>query len=71
MREEYDIKELNPRRNPYVEKTKNKQQVTINLNTTTVSYFKEQSKECGVPYQVLINLYLDQCVKEKKQLKFV
>lgn len=71
MREEYDIKALNPKQNPYVKKTKSKQQVTMNMNTSTVEYFKEISSESGVPYQVLINLYLDQCVKDKKKLQFV
>ena len=71
MREEYDINALNPRKNPYTRKTKNKQQVTMNMNTSTVAYFKEISAESGVPYQVLINLYLDQCVKDKKKLQFV
>ena len=69
MREEYDIKALNPRKNPYAGKVK--QQVTININTTTIEYFKERSSETGVPYQVLINLYLDECVKEKKTIQFV
>ena len=69
MREEYDIKALNPRKNPYAGKVK--QQVTININTTTIEYFKEMSSQTGVPYQVLINLYLDECVKEKKTIQFV
>lgn len=69
MREEYDIKSLNPRKNPYAGKTK--QQVTMNMNTSTIIYFKEMSAESGVPYQTLINLYLDQCVEEKKRLQFV
>lgn len=71
MREEYDIKALNPRKNPYAKKTASKQQVTMNMNSTTVAYFKDLSSESGVPYQVLINLYLDQCVKDKKKLQFV
>lgn len=71
MRDEYDIKKLNPRKNPYAKKSTAKQQVTMNLNTSTVAYFKEISSESGVPYQVLINLYLDQCVKDKKKLQFV
>jgi len=71
MREEYDIKSLNPRKNPYTEKSKTKQQVTMNMNTSTVAYFKEIAAESGVPYQVLINLYLDQCVKDNKKLQFV
>ena len=69
MREEYDIKTLNPRRNPYAKKAK--QQVTMNMNTTTVNYFKNMSAESGIPYQTLINLYLDECVSEKKRLQFV
>ena len=68
MRDEYDIKNLNPRRNPYAKKLK--QQVTMNMNITTVDYFKSMSSESGIPYQTLINLYLDECVKEKKTIKF-
>lgn len=68
MREEYNIKDLNPRKNPYVKTLK--QQVTMNINTSTIQYFKEMSSESGVPYQTLINLYLDECVKEKKKLQF-
>lgn len=69
MRDEYDVKSLNPRRNPYA--SREKQQVTMNLNKSTVEYFKEMSKETGIAYQVLINLYLDECVKEKRKLQFV
>ena len=68
MREEYNIKDLNPRKNPYVKTLK--QQVTMNINTSTIQYFKEMSSESGVPYQTLINLYLDECVKENKKLQF-
>ncbi len=71
MRDEYDIKSLNPRKNPYVGKGKAKQQVTMNMNVDTVAYFKEMSSETGVPYQVLINLYLDKCVEEKKKLQLI
>lgn len=69
MREEYDITTLNPRKNPYAKKEK--QQVTMNMNTTTVEYFKNLAAESGIPYQTLINLYLDECVSEKKKLQFV
>ena len=69
MREEYDIKNLNPRKNPYRKITK--KQVTININESTIHYFKEMAKECGVPYQTLINLYLDDCVKQKRKLQFI
>lgn len=68
MKDEYDIAALNPRRNPYAKKLK--QQVTMNMNTSTVDYFKNMSAETGIPYQTLINLYLDECVREKKRLVF-
>lgn len=68
MREEYNIKELNPRKNPYVKK---KQQVTIRLDEGTVFYFKNMAEESGIPYQTLINMYLSDCAKEKKKLQFV
>lgn len=61
MRDNYDITKLNPRKNPYAEKLK--RQVTINLKYTTIEYFKKLAEETGIPYQNLIDLYLDDCVK--------
>ena len=65
MREEYDIKNLNPRKNPYVKKMK--KQITINIDSDTIDYFKEKSESYGIPYQTLINL--TDCVKKKKELE--
>lgn len=67
MRSEYDIKSLNPRKNPYMKKEK--KQITINLDSETIDYFKNQSENNGIPYQTLINLYLSDCVKEKRTLQ--
>ncbi|HHT25456.1 MAG: BrnA antitoxin family protein [Clostridiaceae bacterium] len=67
MKKEYDIEKLNPRINPYAQKMK--QQITINLNCETIDYFKTLSQEFGIGYQTLINLYLADCVKEKRQIK--
>ncbi len=69
MREEYDIMNLNPRKNPYAKKEK--QQVTMNMNKSTVVYFKAMAEETGISYQALINLYLDECVKDKKKIQFM
>ena len=70
MREEYDFS--NAVKNPYAQKLKaEKQQITMNMNTSTITYFKNMSVKTSIPYQNLINLYLDECVKEKRQLKFV
>ena len=55
-------------KNPYAKKLR--KQVTINLDETIVSYFKEQSETVGIPYQTLINLYLRDCVANKRQLEF-
>ena len=50
MREEYDIKNLNPRKNPYSKRIK--KQVTINLDGDVIDYFKAQSESSGIPSDV-------------------
>lgn len=67
MREEYDIRKLNPRKNPYSNRIK--KQVTINLDGTVIDYFKNMSQKSGIPYQTLINLYLSDCVESKRELR--
>ena len=67
MREEYNLSKLNPRKNPYTNRLR--QQVTINIDSDTVEYFKSESKKSGLPYQTLINLYLSDCVSKKRKLK--
>lgn len=67
MREEYDIRNLNPRKNPYSNRIK--KQVTINLDGTVIDYFKNMSQKSGIPYQTLINLYLSDCVESKRELR--
>ncbi|MCI8512970.1 MAG: BrnA antitoxin family protein [Lachnospiraceae bacterium] len=53
MKDEYDIKNLNPRKNPF---SKNlKMEVAINIDYDTINFFKAQSEEPGIPYQTLIN----------------
>ena len=70
MREEYDFSSA--KKNPYAKKLKaEKQQVTMNMNKSTVVYFKNLSSQTNIPYQTLINLFLDECVKEKKTIHFV
>ncbi len=65
MREEYDIAKLNPRRNPYAHKLKS--QITINIDKDTIDYFKALAEKTGMPYQTLMNLYLTDCAKNKKE----
>ena len=65
MREEYDFSQS--RKNGYTKKLK--KQITINLDSETINYFKSQSKQSGIPYQTLINLYLSECATQKRQLQ--
>ena len=65
-RKEYDIDKLNPRPNPYARELK--KTVTIKMQTTVIEYFKEEAGKTGIPYQTLINLYLADCVKQKKRI---
>lgn len=67
MREEYDFSK--GIKNPYVKFLK--KQVTININSDTIEYFKAMSEENHIPYQTLINLYLADCVKNKRKLQMV
>lgn len=63
MLEEYDFS--NARKNPYADRAR--RQITINLEAETVDYFKGLARECGIPYQTLINLYLTDCARNKRQ----
>lgn len=65
MKEEYDFS--NARKNPYVKKQK--KQITINIDVDTIDYFKKQSDKTGIAYQVLINMYLSDCVAKKRELQ--
>lgn len=65
MKEEYDFS--NAIKNPYAKKIK--KQITINIDNDTIEYFKNQSESYGIPYQTLINLYLSDCVSNKKTLQ--
>ena len=63
MRAEYDFSAAV--KNPYVKKAK--KQITINIDIETIEYFKGLSEKSGIPYQTLMNLYLSDCVAQKRQ----
>jgi uncharacterized protein (DUF4415 family) len=67
MRKHYDFDKMKGEKNPYVKQMK--QPITIRLDTSTVSYFKNLSEELGMPYQNLINLYLRDCALKQRKLK--
>ncbi len=63
MQAEYDFS--NARKNPYAKKLK--KQITINIDSETIDYFKEQASITGIPYQTLINLYLTDCAVQHRK----
>lgn len=65
MKAEYDFSK--GRKNPYTKRLK--RQITINIDSATIDYFKEQAEKIGIPYQTLINLYLTDCATQGKQLQ--
>lgn len=56
-------------KNPYADPLKT--QVTITIDAETADYFKSLSQTTGIPYPKLINLYLSDCVKNKRQLAWM
>lgn len=64
MKKEYDFSKMKEVKSPF----KQKKDIGINLSHEVMDYFKQLSKETGVPYQQLINLYLLDCVKKQKKL---
>ena len=66
MREHYDFSKMKSKKNPYLKHLK--QPVTMRLDRDSVEYFKLMSKESGIPYQTLINLYLRDCASNHRKL---
>ena len=65
MRKEYDFSKSV--KSPYAKHLK--KQVTLRLGVDVIDYFKKLAEETGVPYQNLINLYLQDCAHAHKKLK--
>ena len=66
MKKHYDFSD--GKRNPYAKRLK--QQLTIRLDTETVTYFRTLAKETAIPYQTLMNLYLRDCAQARRRLSF-
>ena len=65
MKEEYDFS--NAVKNPYAERLK--RQISINVDISSIEFFKSLADETGIPYQTLINLYLADCAKKNKKIE--
>ena len=67
MKDEYDLSTMKSRPNPYAKRLK--KQVTMRMSEEVIDYFKSMSEDIGIPYQSLINLYLQDCVKSERVLQ--
>ena len=67
MKDEYDLSKMKSRKNPYAKRLK--KQITLRLDPNVIEYFKEMSEKHGIPYQSLINLYLQDCVSSHRELE--
>ena len=61
MRESYDFSKAE--RNPYANRLK--KQITIRVDVEVLDYFRELSRQLGIPYQTVMNLYLRDCASSK------
>jgi uncharacterized DUF497 family protein/predicted DNA binding CopG/RHH family protein len=66
MKAEYDLSQMKSRRNPYARQLK--KQVTLRVRPDVIEYFKAMAEETGIPYQSLINLYLQDCMASHRKL---
>ena len=63
MRDNYDFSKA--RKNPYIDKLEPKRQISIRIDEKTIEYFQKLSAELNIPYQSLINSYLQDCVRKR------
>jgi len=68
MKSEYDLANMKSRPNPFAQQLK--QQVTLPLRIDVISFFEKKAKEKGISYQELIDLYLQYCVTNNRELSF-
>jgi len=69
MRAGYDFSKMSGKRNPYAAKLK--KPVTMRISSDIIAYFKHLAGEMGVPYQILINMYLRDCVQSHRKVGWV
>ena len=56
-------------KNPYGKKLK--KTICINISESVLAYFKELAEKTNIPYQTLINMFLEQAKADKMEPKFV
>ncbi|MCA2504621.1 MAG: antitoxin [Microcystis sp. M54BS1] len=68
MKSEYDLANMKSRPNPFAQQLK--QQVTLPLRIDVIDFFEKKAKEKGISYQELIDLYLQDCVTNDREISF-
>ena len=63
MKKNYDFS--NAVKNPYAKKLK--KTICINISESVLAYFKELAEKTNIPYQTLINMFLEQAKAEKME----
>lgn len=66
MRDHYDFASMKGTKNPYLKQLK--KSVTMRLDCESIEYFKALAEENNIPYQTIINMYLRDCVTNKRKL---
>jgi predicted DNA binding CopG/RHH family protein len=64
MKDHYDFSQSV--KNPYFKDLQ--EPVTLQLKEDVLNYFKQLSEETGIPFQNLIILYLQDCVRQQRKL---
>ncbi len=67
MEEEWNLATMKSRPTPYAKQLK--KQITLRVSPDVIDYFKQMAEETGIPYQSLINLYLQDCVNARRSLQ--
>ena len=67
MKEENSITIEKTKRTVYIKELK--KQISIKIDQAVIDYFKNLSADNGIPYQTLINMYLSDCVRNKRKIE--
>ena len=66
MKTEYDLTKMKSRPNPYAKRLQRPS--ALRIRPDVIEYFKDMAEEKGIPYQSLINLYLQDCMASHRKL---
>ena len=66
MKEHFDFSSMKGKKNPYTKYLK--LPIIMRLDRDSVDFFKSLAEETGIPYKILINLYLRDCAVNHRKL---